>query len=122
MLNFFGGRKAPVFLFLIAASLRFVPLPAVFSHEGLIYHAIVPLYWWRIFNGVLSSLHLIEFYFLKPKYWWLLCLNPVSILLVNSHGDAFWIFESLILTILLGKRFPKLALLTGLFTVALVFS
>lgn len=121
MLN--SSKALLVGAFFLGVALRFIPLPSVLPHESVIYTTLVPLYWWRIFNGVLSSLHLIEYYFLKPKYWWVLCLNPISILLVNSHGDAFWIFEGMILMILLLKRRSlKLAALTAFFTLALVFS
>lgn len=124
MPNFIGGRKAPVFfLFVVAILLRFLDFHPLITHSGFIYQWLAPENGWRVFNGVLSSLHLIEFYFLLRLRWWvILCLNPVSINLVNGNGDAFWIFESILLTFFLGKRFPKLAILTGLFTLALVFS
>lgn len=82
------------------------------------------------FSAGLSSIHLIEFFCIErlwrvgkfPVLWVIFCFNPLSLYLLNQSGDGFWIFEGLVLTaILFAGGFKKLTILTGLFTLALVF-
>ena len=116
MLN---SSKGPLLgAFLLAVALRFIPFPEYFSHQGLIY-SLIP-----IPAVILSSIHLVELFFLVKRRWfYIFCFNPVDIFLVSQPGDLFWIFESVILTVVLVYTgHPRLSLVTGIFTVALVFS
>lgn len=121
MLNILKGPFGALFF---AIPLRFIPMESYISHFGSVYTLITGHADWRLFNGILSVIHLVEIAFFTRNriLIWGLALNPLSIFLVSQPGDLFWLCEGCILSgVLLFERHLWKGIAVLFFTLALVF-